>query len=245
MTKPASASLIEQVSESQAQGLTGNGARVTVWNGSGTNIDFTHTGEVIQRVWLDDPSFVTIDFDGNLCGHNSGGCGEGSGASLIHLRRVNGIRFPNLPQTNSTLLTVITDSAVGRKTYLFEVGYGAGAQQYASLVVTPDNQSAVGGGGITVTGGRTADWDDVEQGLHQVIAQKLLAPDSPVVSRVQTFLAGVRNGMTLEQALSSSGVSMAVVSHLAQVGYQSVTPTTLATTPAPVAAPPAPAQSTP
>ena len=220
----AFASITRQVSVSQAQGLVGSGTQISVWNGSGTNINFTPTGEVIQRVWLDDPSFVTVDFDGALCSRNSGECHTSSGASVIHLRRINGIRFPNLPQTDSTLLTVITGSASGKKTYLFKVSYGAGAQQYAALDVTPDNQSVLNGGGIKVEGGRTANWDDVERGLQQIISQRLLPLDSPVVIRMQNFLANVRNGMAVDQALSGSGVSMAVVSRLAQIGYQSAVP---------------------
>lgn len=222
LASPAFASLVRQVSASQAQGRSGSGVQVTVWNGSGTNIDFTSTGEVIQRVWLDDPSFVTIDFDGTLCSRGSGSCEQGGDASIIHLRRINGIRFPNLPQTNSTLLTVITGSAAGKKTYLFKVNYGNGSQQYAALDVTPDQ--SVLGGGIRIDSGRTANWDDVERGLQQVISRELLPPSSPVVGRTQDFLASVRNGTTVEQALVRSGVSMAIISRLAQIGYQSAAP---------------------
>jgi hypothetical protein len=120
------AQLVRQISQSQAQGLTGNEAQVTVWAGSGTNVDFTRTGEQIQRAWVDDPSHMVVDFDAPLCNGGGGNCS--GGASFIHLRRVTGIHFPNLPETPSTLLTVITRSSQNPvpRQYLFQVTYGSG-----------------------------------------------------------------------------------------------------------------------
>lgn len=204
--------IIRQISQTQAQGLSGNGAHITVWSGSGTNIDFTRTGEVIYRAWLDDPSKLTIDFDGNLEGR------RGGGASLIHLRRVIGISFPHLPATQSTLLTVMTQSAAGRKVYLFNISYGRGKPQYASVVVSPKGTNLTGNG-IQIANSRTANWQDVEQGLQQAVAQGLIEANSPVTRRTQEFLAQVRNGIPVNRAIAQSNVSMALIVRLAEMGY--------------------------
>ena len=207
--------LVRQLPQSQAQGLAGSGAQVTVWSGSGTNIDFTRTGERIQRAWVDDPSQVVVDFDAPLCSGGGGNCS--GGASFIHLRRVTGIHFPNLPQTRSTLLTVITrssQSSVPRQ-YLFQVTYGSGSPQYAALAIVPDSQTL---NGVRISSTRTANWNDVERGLQRAIAQRLITADSRVVIRVQNFLTRIRSGTPLEQASQQAGVSLAVITRLAEIG---------------------------
>lgn len=212
------APIIHQISQTQAQGLTGNGAHITVWSGSGTNIDFTQTGETIYRAWLDDPSRLTIDFDGNL----------DDGASLIHLRRVSGISFPNLPATQTTLLTVVTQSDYGRKVYLFNVGYGRGEPQYASVVIAPEGTNLMENS-LQMADSRTANWQDVERGLQQAVAQGLIESNSPVIRRTQEFLVRVRNGMPVTRAVTESNVSMALISRLAEMGYATTSPTLPAT----------------
>jgi hypothetical protein len=221
IAKPASSiPIVRQISEAQAQGLTGGGAQISVWPGSGTNLDFTRTGEVIQRVWLDDPSRLTLDFDGNLCGQgNSGNC-DGAGASVIHLRRVTGIHFENLPETAFTLLTVVTESSEGRKVYQFQVNYGSGEPQYATVAISPDISAQ--SSAIVTTSGRTASLVSVELGLRHAIATRLIPADSPVIPKVQDFLARVHNGATPQAAADAAGISLAVVSRLAEMGLPAV-----------------------
>ncbi|MGA7937812.1 MAG: hypothetical protein WCA35_29960 [Kovacikia sp.] len=210
------APIVREMPQAQSQGLIGAGASLTVWAGSGTNIDFTRTGETIQRAWLDDPSLLTVDFDGSLCSRSAGNdCG---GASIIHLRRITGIRFPNLPATNSTLLTVVTQSNQGKKIYLFNIGYGSGTPGYATVAITPSFQQ---GNGIMLRGDRATDWNTVEAGLTQAIQQHLILPDSPVSLRVRDFLTRVRSGTPMQQAIQDAKVTMAIISRLAALGNAS------------------------
>lgn len=199
--------IVQQVSQTQAQGLAGSGAMVTVWLGNGTNIDFTRTGEMIQRAWLDDAHAIALDFDAPLDGHRN--------ASIVHLKRVTGIHFPNLPETRSTLLTIVTRSPYGKKTYLFDVHYGSGTPKYATLTIVPDSQPLTGGVALA---DQIANWNAVERGLQRAISQRLISAQSPIKQRVQIFLANVRNGMPMQQAAAQAKVSLAVVSKLAQVG---------------------------
>jgi len=211
ITPVVAAPIVRSLSQSIAQGLSGNGASVTVWAGAGTNIDFTRTGETISRTWLDDPHAVVVDFDAPL----------GKGASIVHLKRVTGIHFPNLPETKATLLTVITRSRYGKKTYLFEVRYGSGSPQYATLAIAPDSQASRG---LTIGDDQTANWRNVDRGLQRAIANQLISATSPVVLRVQNFLALTRNGMLLQPAAEQAQVSLAVVSKLAEMGMSTTTP---------------------
>jgi len=200
------APIVQKISQSQAQGLVGRGATVTVWLCSGTNIDFTQTGETIQRAWLDDAHAIALDFDAPLDGRGD--------ASIVHLKRVTGIRFPNLPEARSTLLTIVTRSPYGKKTYLFDVRYGSGTPKYATLAIMPDMQT-----------GAVANWSDVERGLQRAIAQRLISAQSPLNQRIQTFLTNARNGMPIQQAAERAKVSLAVVSKLAQMGSNSTSST--------------------
>jgi hypothetical protein len=150
---------------------------------------------------------------------NSGSC-DGAGASVIHLRRVTGIHFDNLPETAFTLLTVVTDSSAGRKVYQFQVNYGSGDPQYATVAIAPDTSAQ--SSAIVTTSGRTASLVDVELGLHSAIASQLIPADSPVIPKVQDFLARVRNGATPQAAVDAAGISLAVVSRLAEMGLPAI-----------------------
>lgn len=208
--------LVRPMPISQAQE---GGAQLSVWPGSGANIDFTRTEEVIQRVWLDDPSRLTVDFDAPLTGD--------SGASVIHLRRVTGISFPNLPATASTLLTVVTQSRDdNRHVYQFEVNYGSGTPQYATVSITPSADSS-NTDGLVMSNGRTASLADVERGLQQAIAQNLITASSPVIARTQDFLVRVRNGAAMQLAADEANISMAIVSQLATMGMPTLSLPTL------------------
>lgn len=225
------ASLVQPIPIAQAQG---GGAKLSVWLGSGTNIDFTRTGEVIQKVWLDDPSALAVDFDGSLGGSGSdNGGSQGTGASVIHLRRVTGISFPNLPETASTLLTAVTQSSDGgHHVYQFQVNYGSGTPQYATVALMPGQSSSSAGAGagsshLVVSNGRTATLSDVDRGLQQAISQNLIAASSPIVSRTQDFLARARNGTAMQSAADEANISMAVVSRLATMGMSRLGQSTL------------------
>jgi hypothetical protein len=221
IAKPAfSAPIVRQLSEAQAQGLTSGGAQISVWPGSGTNLDFTRTGEVIQRVWLDDPSRLTLDFDGTLCGQGNSGSCDGAGASVIHLRRVTGMHFENLPETAYTLLTAVTDSPEGRKLYQFQVNYGSGIRsmrRWQSPRIPPLKPPRWSLPVVEPPAWWMWNWD-----CTVPISTHLIAADSPVIAKVQDFLARARNGATPQAAADAAGMSLAVVSRLAEMGLPAV-----------------------
>ncbi|HAG84542.1 MAG TPA: hypothetical protein DCL61_26165 [Cyanobacteria bacterium UBA12227] len=83
-------------------------------------ISFIPVGETVQKIWLDDPSFLTVDVDGCLKELNED-CDK-QVATLIHLRRINQIDIPHIPHTGRTMMTVVTRGENGeQKIYLFHI----------------------------------------------------------------------------------------------------------------------------
>ena len=151
----ANNAILRSIFSCQAQGLGGAIPNITVWYQQGTNLSFLPAGEIIKKVWLDDPSQVTLDFDGPVClqfgqqssntstssGANTGGdCGS-SAANVIHMRRIQKLAIPGLPNTDSTLLTVVTEGQGKKKVYTFQVLYGGGPPEYNTLAVFSDPSS--------------------------------------------------------------------------------------------------------
>lgn len=131
------AASVRTVPVREARGEAGQIPMLTIWEETGLNINFIPTGEVVKKVWLDDPSRLGVDFDGILCMAESGNCSD-TGATVIHLRRINPIQFPQLPKTQATLLSAVTQGEGGAKNlYQFHVMYGRGKPQYVSVNITP------------------------------------------------------------------------------------------------------------
>lgn len=221
---PAQAgSPIQKLSSSQAQGLNGVLPTITVWAGAGANLNFVPTSEIVKKVWLDDPSQITLDFDGSMCmdvsDRSSKSC-ENS-ATVIHLRRIHPINFPDLPQTGSTLLSVVTQIPGGeRKLYQFRIVYGKGNPEYHAVAIYPDspaNPTVNGVGGSF----QEVQLPDIKQGLQVAKSQNLLGRNQGNQSlelRVQSFLALANRGENLQSAASQSGLSMQLIHKLAELG---------------------------
>lgn len=145
----ANNAVLRSIFSCQAQGLGGAIPTITVWFQQGTNLNFIPVGETIKKVWLDDPSQVLLDFDGPMClqfgqdnnNNNTGGDCQNSAANVIHLRRIQKLDIPGLPNTDSTLLSVVTEGQGKRKLYTFQVIYGNGTPEYNSLAVFADPPS--------------------------------------------------------------------------------------------------------
>jgi len=128
----------------QAQGLGGVVPTIKVSYQQGTNLSFLPAGETIKKVWLNDPSQVTMDFDGPMCMQfgaernlNSGDC-KNSAANVIQLRRIPRLNIPGIPKTDNTLLTVITEEGNRSKLYTFRILYQDTAPDYHTLAIYPD-----------------------------------------------------------------------------------------------------------
>ncbi|NEQ78717.1 MAG: hypothetical protein F6K23_40450 [Okeania sp. SIO2C9] len=182
--------------------------------GHGVNISFIPTGEVIEKVWLDNPSFVTLDVDGCLSGLGEREC-EQNGATILHLRRINQLDIPGLSKTDSTLLTVVTRSSQGRQLYLFEI------------VQAPETSFSV------VELVRVTEAPDlflinaIERGVQRALAQNFLNRDSPLNRRLENFISFLRSGTEVSEAARKAGISMKLVERLQSMGNRRSVPTLL------------------
>ncbi len=214
----AQASPVHSIFASQAEGKGGQLASVVLWPGYGTNLNLIPTGETVKKAWLDDPSRVAIDFDGCL-GHsagNSSGGADGCGATVIHLRQITGVSFPGLVSSanSTTLLTLIAEGPQGRKLYQFKVVVGKGTPEYNTMTIQPDSQ----GTPYIELGLRKATLEDVQKGLTIAESKKLISRRDGAWSKVQNFLAQVRNGESINTAAQVTGVNMAIITKLAELG---------------------------
>lgn len=201
---PASAQRIQSIFASRAQ--DGAAPMLTVHPGYGLNLSFITTGEKIRKAWLDDPSQITLDFDS-----------KPPNATLIHLRNIVALNFPSLRRSpdRTTLLTIITDS---NKLYQFKLKASEGMPKYTTLAVISDQR---GTPKIEISAYRSGSLEDVERGLQVARSGKLLDTRTTLISRVQNFTALVRNGESLTTAASKAGVSMALITKLADMGQNS------------------------
>ncbi|MHC5728954.1 MAG: hypothetical protein ACYTXY_33525 [Nostoc sp.] len=141
----ANNAVLRSIFSCQAQGLGGAIPTIKIWYQEGTNLSFIPAGEVIKKVWLNDPSQVTIDFDGPVCmqfgqqANASGGDCKNSAANVIQLRRIKKLDIPGLPPTSNTLLTVVTEGQGKNKLYTFRVLYGTDNPEYHTLAIFPDS----------------------------------------------------------------------------------------------------------
>lgn len=129
------------ISTEQAQGITGSIITLEVAPGYGLNINLIPTGEVVKKAWIDDPSRIVLSFDGNLCQQVGDQECNNEGATVIHLRQIKPIAFPDLPRSSGggTLLTLITEgSSEGRKIYQFKVMPVSGQPKYTVLSISPE-----------------------------------------------------------------------------------------------------------
>ncbi|MEL4897407.1 hypothetical protein [Crocosphaera sp. Alani8] len=204
---PAYSQDIRTIAPGIASGESGSLPRLQVWPGSGLNISFSKTGEYIQKVWLDDPSRITTDFDAPISSGN---------AQSIHLKRINTLKFENLPTSPSTLLTVITN----KNRYQFVLTYGKGNPQYYGVTVaqpkpSPTTRNIPGrlGGADTIT--------SLRMGMLKALNEGLISPNQGnmvLVTRVNNVLRLVSTGRTLDEAAGLSGVSPQFLARLSSMG---------------------------
>lgn len=209
LSYPTQAQSAYSISASHVQGLTGSQAPVIhLWPGYGTNLSFIPTNESIVRVWIDDPSRVALDFDEPLCPTAAASDCVSGRPSVVHLRRIEGLAFENLPRASGTLLTVITETTEGdRRLYEFRIAFGTGEPDYHTVVVNPTSPIDP----LLSPG-------DVRRGLQVAEARGLITQNQDLWNRLQTFLRLAQGGLAVPAAADQAGVSPDLITRLAQWG---------------------------
>ncbi|RCJ22874.1 hypothetical protein A6770_29360 [Nostoc minutum NIES-26] len=214
------APVVRTIKQTQATGQTATLQTINVWNGHGIAISFYEVNETIKRVWLDDPSQILVDTDGCLEGINQN-C-QNPGAGLIHLRRIKRVNIPGLPQTSTTLLTIVTQSQTGeRKTYSFRLATANGTPKYSQVVISndvdvdpkktprPQLQSLV-------TSYQTV--SNIKKGMAVAIRNKWLNPQDELHQRLERFIKYLQLGDDLSTAADKAVVSLELVNKLIALG---------------------------
>ena len=211
---------------SQIQGQ--NGAALTTLSiprGHSITLSFIASGHRIQSVWLDDPSNLVFNTDTPLCGQtNQGDCGS---ASVIRIRQLAnaidfpanaGNQFPGSAHGHSTVMTIITTDAQNQQVlYSFVLDVIPQATTpYAAIQIVPDRPYEPPGIVRRQVQTRLA---EIRRGLQQAQQQQLIDTQSPEWSKLQNFLALASSGnLSLNDAISQSGVSRALIDRLAAMG---------------------------
>ena len=180
---------------------------VELYRGHGVTLNFRPLDVIIQRAWLDDLSKVTVDFDDPRCGVV--GTSEGCAATVIHLRRIHPIEFPDLPATATTTLTVLTNADI----YTFQLSFpDGGVPEYSVLALQQEKPPELSGN-PTLTA-----VTQIEQGLQVAQIRRLISPSDPLWSRIQTCLQLMRDGVTTADAAQRAGISPDLLARLMEFG---------------------------
>ena len=228
----------------EARGEEGQIPTLTIWEETGLNINFIPTGEVVKKVWLDDVSRIGIDFDGALCLSEEGNCSD-TGASVIHLRRINPINFPQLPKTQTTLLSIVTEGeSGGRNLYQFRVTYGKGKPQYVTVNIAPTTnsplsqqllqkpsttQASLVKTKLPSQGESVTSVEEqirfIQAGLGNAIKKNLIGKQRKnlyLTHRVQQFVSFLRQGNSLEDSARLARIPIHFINTLEQLGSTSL-----------------------
>lgn len=222
----AETAAVYRVSSETAEGTTQTTLQRLILGTQGLNLSFLKLNETVQKVWLDNPSRVVIDFDGCLSGGGLGGSPSGgstgcNGASLIRLRQLpQAIDFPKglFADGSTTQLTVITTSGSGRKVYQFQLVLAGGQPPYSLVEIIPSPPPA------------PAQLVSISQEYQQTVLRQLskglaIAESKQLVDRTSTAyqqvvatIALMQGGKPFVEATKQTGVPNALIDRLRSFG---------------------------
>lgn len=214
----ATAGIVRQIEAYMVSGETAQLQNVKVWNGHGVSISFYRTGEVIKKIWLDDPSKFVIDVDGCLEGLRK--CSsEGTGAGLIHLRRIETVKIPGLPQASyGSHLTVITELGGNKKSYHFQIIPGSGKPEYSQLEIINDSSNNREPEKPSSDYTAVSDSKYIAKGMQVALDKQWINSNTPLWERLTKLVELRRTGEELTIAATNTGVSMKLVEKLMLMG---------------------------
>ncbi len=184
--------------------------------GSGVSINFTSSGERIQKIWLDNPSFVTLDSDGCLTGLPSSGNCQGNNASIIYLRRINDLSIPGLPKTPQSLLTIVTVNQGQKNVYLFRIVKAKTPSKLVFEVVGNGRRNL--NSTLPSTEPTVITTARITNGFKRAIAQKLISEDGVLAQKINLFIGYLESGQSKGEAAQKAGISQPIINKLEALG---------------------------
>ncbi len=233
LSTEAIASGILRVPVSSARGEVDAPVSIGLIPGQGVNISVIPTGEVIKKVWLDNPSFATVDVDGCLEGLNNQNC-DRPGARVVHLRRIEAIDFPGLPPAQDSLLTLVTQTTEGSSNvYVFRL-YPSETPSYSVVKIELDSPSPESIDNLSIFDGsmnqspsqylqltstfENFDLQQFKRGVMTAQNQRLLEINGALDQRLNDFINRVEEGQFPENAARAVGISDALIERLLHLG---------------------------
>ena len=222
----AFANSILRLTREQASGVGISPTNIEVAPGAGVNI-MVPSGEIIQKAWLDNPAFVTLDADGCLEGITKK-CETNRPATLVHLKLIERLNFEGLPDANYSLLTLVSNGSGGSQVYLFKIHPSDKVGYYTIQII--GSPSLRGGSPSPATlpvlnstpTASTISIPGIERGIKVAVQRSLLISGSQLWNRINDFLSRIKAGQSPEMAMRAAGISQDLVMKLQQLGSQDI-----------------------
>lgn len=170
--------------------------------GYGVSLSWLQASETIKKVWLSNPSFVTMDADGCLEGLNNTCNGD---ANVLHLRRIDNLNLPNIPDTNHSLLTVVTDGGF----YLFNIIPSNTPHHLVYQVLDPPSNNQPRESNLFAT---------LQRGRRVALREGYLLDGSSLDNQLSTFIGQLQSGGDIDQVMREHNISPEVISRLIELG---------------------------
>lgn len=183
---------------------------VTLYFGKIISLDFTEAGEYITFIAPSDRSQFVYNTD---LPANSG---EAQSVYLLPIKKVD---FQGTYQTSHPNLIIKTINSSGEsKQYNFIINFSSGVMTSTGIkIVNPINDSFSDPNKIRVSAGQSINADDVERGLRIAIVKQFVKTDDPVVNKVRNFVFMLRNGNSVNDAITYTGINPSVVESLGEM----------------------------
>ena len=221
-------SAVHSVGSQTVQGNYDTGVyEVRLGSTQAVNISFIKSGETIQKVWLDDPSRIVIDFDGclvNTATENNSTC-QMNGARFIHVRQLRSeIELPVEMSTgdgNYSLMTILTDSG---KVYQIQLVLGSGRPPYSLVEINPAPPPAPAQMVSLSQEYQREILGQLSRGLAVAEAQGLIDQTSAAYTSLRQMIALMQSGTAFADAQKQSNTPTTLISRLRGLGSQPAQP---------------------
>ncbi len=220
----AAQSAVHSVGAQTVQGNYNTGVyRVELGSTQGVNISFLKSGEVIQRVWIDDPSRIVVDFDGCLApsaeGGSGGSCGAANGARFIHVRQLrSAIELPEEMSTGEggySLMTILTNAD---KVYQIQLVLGSGRPPHSLVEIIPAPPPAPAQMVSLSQQYNQEILAQLSRGLAVAEAQGLIDTTSDAYGYVKDMIARMQFGTSFADAQTQSNTPSSLIARLRSLG---------------------------
>ena len=183
---------------------------VTLYFGKIISLDFTDAGEYITFIAPSDRSQFVYNTDLPV---NSG---EAQSVYLLPIEKIN---FKGTYQTSHPNLIVKTiDSSGNSKQYNFIINFSSGVMTSTGIKIIPSSKKSPNDSNkIRVSARQTINADDIERGLRIAIVKQYIKADDPVVNKVRNFVFMLRNGNSVNDAITHTGINPSVVESLGEM----------------------------